>query len=119
MFGRSFGTVTFKDVESPNDLKQRAVDWLNSQSLDIQSVTLDFIQLDLLNPKYKELSVGDVVTVINEELNINIRMRVEAKQIDVGNPEIGSLTLGKQVMMISDWIANPNLITTLDTLGGI
>ena len=56
---------------------------------------------------------------MNEELNINIRMRVEAKQIDVGNPEIGSLTLGKQVMMISDWIANPNLITTLDTLGGI
>lgn len=119
LFGRSFGTVTFKDVESPNDLKQRAMDWLNSQSLDIQSVTLDFIQLDLLNPKYKELNVGDVVTVINEELNINIRMRVEAKQIDVGNPEIGSLTLGKQVMMISDWIANPNLITTLDTLGGI
>ena len=115
LFGRRFGEETFKDVESPNDLLQRAKDWLNTQPLDITSVSLDYLQLDKMDKRYKELRAGDVVTVRNDDLNINTRMRIENKSFSLDEPELGYLDLGKQVIRISDWIANPDLLITLNT----
>lgn len=118
LFGLRYKEETFKDVESPNDLLNRAKDWLATQPLDITSVSLDFLQLNQINDYYKELRAGDVVTVKNEDLNINTRMRIESKTFSLDEPEIGSLDLGRQVLKISDWIANPNLLNTLNTRGG-
>ena len=42
-------------------------------------------------------------------------MRIENKSFSLDEPELGYLDLGKQVIRISDWIANPDLLLTLNT----
>lgn len=119
LFGRNMADVSFENVESAYDLLQKAKDYLNNQTLDLQSLSVTYAQLDKISDRYKNLKIGDVITVWNEELNVNTRMRIENKTFSLEDESVGSITLGKKVIYASDWLASPDLLVNLNTLGGI
>ena len=119
LFGRNMADASFENIESPYDLLKKAKDYLNNQTLDLQSLSVTYAQLDKISDRYKNLKIGDVITVWNEDLNVNTRMRIENKTFSLEDESVGSITLGKKVIHASDWLANPDSLVTLNTLGGI
>ena len=119
LFGRNMADASFENIESPYDLLKKAKDYLNNQTLDLQSLSVTYAQLDKISDRYKNLKIGDVITVWNEDLNVNTRMRIENKTFSLEDESVGSITLGKKVIHASDWLANPDLLVNLNTLGGI
>lgn len=99
LFGVRMETVRFDDVMSATDLKQKAKDYLDAQPLDLYSLSADIIQLSELNKpsekQYKKLREGDIVTVRNDELNINQRMRIETVQFDASGAGRHEIDLGR------------------------
>lgn len=106
LFGRKVEEAHFSDVESPYDLKQRAIDYIADQTLDIQSLRVTFLELAKFDVNYEEIKRGDVITVINEDLNINRRMVVEKIESNPFEPETGMVELGKMSDKITDLFIN-------------
>lgn len=114
LFGINMETVSFSDVESPNDLLEKGKDYLNNQPLDLQALSVDFAQLYKFDPRYKKLKVGDVITVRNDELNVNARMRIETRSFNLDDDQTGDVELGRQFKTLVNWATDPNLIISLD-----
>lgn len=113
LFGRNFFEETFDGVTSPNDLKERATELLNSQPLDLQSLAITYAQLYKIDPRYKKLKKGDVVTIRLEDLNVYSRMRIESKSFSLDSDEEGTIQLGKQFKPGTYWINNPSDLASM------
>lgn len=106
LFGRKIEEVHFSDVTSPHDLKEKAIDYIADQTLDVQSLKVTFLELAKFDIRYEEIKRGDVITVINEDLNINRRMVVEKIESNPFEPETGTVELGRMTDKITDLFIN-------------
>lgn len=106
LFGRKVKEVHFDNVKDAYDLKQKSIDYMADQTLDVQSLKLTFLELSLFNIDYSKIKRGDVITVINEELNINRRMIVNKIDKDLFKPELGTIELGRMTDKITDLFIN-------------
>lgn len=96
-------TVSFSDVASPADLLLKAKDWIEDQPLDLQALTINYAQLDKLSRgRYKKLKEYDVVNVIIDPLNINIRMRIDKKSFRLDDDGTGELLMGRRAESMTD-----------------
>lgn len=110
LFGKRFETVQFDDVDSAEDLLQKAQDYLVNQPLELQELRLTFAQLQHYNINYKELRKGDVIHVRINDLHIDQRMRIEDYTVDLSDGDQGDVILGKQFKTLTSWIANPKTL---------
>lgn len=78
-------------------MKQKGIDHLNNQPLEIHSLTVDFAQLYKRDERFRKIDRRQVVRVINDELNIDTRMRVEVLSFALDEDYQGSAEFG------SDW----------------
>ena len=97
LFGVITDTVQFNDVTDAQDLKQKGIDHLNNQPLEIHSLTVDFAQLYKRDERFRKIDRRQVVRVINDELNIDTRMRVEVLSFALDEDYQGVAEFG------SDW----------------
>ena len=106
IFGRKVKEVHFDNVKDAYDLKEKSIDYMAEQTLDVQSLKLTFLELSLFDIDYSKIKRGDVITVINEELNINRRMIVNKIDKDLFEPELGIIELGRMTDKITDLFIN-------------
>lgn len=97
LFGVITETAQFSDVTGASDLKQKGIDYLNNQPLEIHSLTVDFAQLFKRDVRFMQIRQRDVVRVINEELNIDTKMRVDYLTFELDEDYKGTAEFG------SDW----------------
>lgn len=102
-FGIRMGTETFNDVESEFDTMQKGIEFMNEQPLDWHEITLTRANLELVNVRYNAVRVGDVVNVQNPYMQLEPRMRIEEKQIDIINTHTSDLTVGRKFDDLTDY----------------
>ncbi len=95
LFGVNVETKSFSDVTGPADLKQKAMDELNNQPIELYSLSIDFAQLYKLDPRFKEIKLRDIVKISNTDLNVDVRMRLDSLAFALDEDEIGQAEFGK------------------------
>lgn len=89
---------TFDNVESPSDLKQKAVDWIEAQELDMTSVNLTYAQIEKINPNYKNKKLRQVVNIEVPLLGISNKLRVDRNEFTLDLTSLtGKLELGAKM----------------------
>lgn len=104
MFGIVAVTVDF-DTESATELKALGQAYLEANGLASRTLTLTAFDLSLIDKNYTEIKVGNIVPVISPLHGINTKMQVNAKTIDIVNPENSIFTLGLILNTISGIMA--------------
>ena len=94
LFGRIYATVTWDDVALPQNLIQRAWDWLAEHALLSMTIELNALDLHLLDSDIDAFALGDYVRVISEPHAIDTEMQVTKMHIDLQDPSQTTITLG-------------------------
>ena len=105
MFGIVAVTVDF-DTESATELKALGQAYLEANGLASRTLTLTAFDLSLVDKKYTEIKVGNIVPVISPLHGINTKMQVNAKTTDIVTPENSTFTLGLILNTISGIMAS-------------
>ena len=100
MFGIVAVTVDF-DTESATELKALGQAYLEANGLASRTLTLTAFDLSLVDKKYTEIKVGNIIPVISPLHGINTKMQVNAKTTDIVTPENSIFTLGLILNTIS------------------
>ena len=115
MFGIVAVTVDF-DTESATELKALGQAYLEANGLASRTLTLTAFDLSLVDKKYTEIKVGNIIPVISPLHGINTKMQVNAKTTDIVTPENSTFTLGLILNTISGIMASGG--TTSKTSSG-
>lgn len=102
-FGIRMGTQTFDDVEDAFDTMQKGIEFMNDQPLDWHEIRLTRANLELVDIRYSTVKVGDVVNVQNPYMQLEPRMRIEEKQINIINPHTSDLAVGRKFDDFTDY----------------
>ena len=105
MFGIVAVTVDF-DTESATELKALGQAYLEANGLASRTLTLTAFDLSLVDKKYTEIKVGNIIPVISPLHGINTKMQVNAKTTDIVTPENSTFTLGLILNTISGIMAS-------------
>lgn len=105
MFGIVAVTVDF-DTESATELKELGQAYLEANGLASRTLTLTAFDLSLVDKKYTEIKVGNIIPVISPLHGINTKMQVNAKTTDIVTPENSTFTLGLILNTISGIMAS-------------
>ncbi len=105
MFGIVAVTVDF-DTESATELKALGQAYLEANGLASRTLTLTAFDLSLVDKKYTEIKVGNIIPVISPLHGINTKMQVNAKTTDIVTPENSVFTLGLILNTISGIMAS-------------
>lgn len=95
-YGIRMETVVFDEIEDPVKLKKAGEEQLASQKAVSYQYHVSAVNLSHINPNFDEFEEGDTYPVINPVMNIDERLRVVARQIDLLNVERSSLTIGEK-----------------------
>ncbi len=104
LFGIRMGSETFTDIEDAYDTKQRGYEFMAQQPINYHEINLTKANLELIDKRYSEIKVGDVVDLQNPFLNLEPRLRVADKFIDIVNETSSDLVVGKRFESLSDII---------------
>lgn len=103
-FGIKMGSEVFTDVEGAYDTMQRGYEFMAQQPIDFHEINLTKANLELIDMRYEAVQVGDVVDVQNPYMNLDSRLRVSDKFIDIVNEHQSDLVVGKKFEGLSDLI---------------
>lgn len=102
-YGIRMETVVFDEIEDPIKLKKTGEEQLASQKAVSYQYNVSAVNLSHINPNFDEFEEGDTYQVINPVMNIDERLRVVARQIDLLNVEKSSLTIGEKFKSAEEW----------------
>nr|DAR71565.1 MAG TPA: tail protein [Caudoviricetes sp.] len=102
-YGIRMETVVFDEIEDPIKLKKAGEEQLASQKAVSFQYNVSAVNLSHINPNFDEFEEGDTYQVINPVMNIDERLRVVARQIDLLNVEKSSLTIGEKFKSAEEW----------------
>ncbi|MRB61670.1 lysin, partial [Bacillus thuringiensis] len=102
-FGIQGGSVVWDDVTLPTNLFSRGKTWLGSQKIahvqyQIRAVDLFLIGLDL-----DSFEVGNSYPVKNPIMEIDERLRIIGKSLDITSPQDASLTIGDKLKTLHQY----------------
>ncbi|HGL8860919.1 TPA: phage tail protein [Streptococcus pneumoniae] len=102
-YGIRMETVVFDEIDDPVKLKKAGEEQLASQKAVSYQYNVSAVNLSHINPNFDEFEEGDTYPVINPVMNIDERLRVVARQIDLLNIERSSLTIGEKFKSAEEW----------------
>lgn len=102
-YGIKMETVVFDEIEDPLKLKKAGEEQLASQKAVSYQYNVSAVNLSHINPNFDEFEEGDTYPVINPVMNIDERLRVVARQIDLLNVERSNLTIGEKFKSAEEW----------------
>ena len=102
-FGRIYKTVVWDDVTEPNNLKTKAIDFLENNNNTVLSHSLKALNLNLLNNNLDEfITLGHSYRVINDILDIDEYLRVVKVKYNLLEPYKTEFDLGDTKKSIFD-----------------
>lgn len=109
-------TQFWDDVNSLEILKSKGVAWLKENNRITVSYEIDAFDLSLIDVDSDELTVGNIYPVRNELLNIDEKLRVISRTIDVIEPHKTTLEFGskKQTLTNMQTSINQYVVETVE-----
>lgn len=109
-------TQFWDDVNSLEILKSKGVAWLKENNRITVSYEMDAFDLSLIDVDSDELTVGNIYPVRNELLDINEKLRVISRTIDVIEPQKTTLEFGskKQTLTNMQTSINQYVVETVE-----
>lgn len=106
-FGWIWETITFDDVTTPEILKQRGNEELSKvKGIDF-TLSLNAVDLHLLDVEIERIKLGDFIRVISKPHDLDTYLTVSEMRIDLSNPQNNSIVLGQTTTSLTD-ISNTN-----------
>lgn len=100
--GWIFKTVDFNDVTDANNLKKKALEYLETVKNQNVTVELHAIDLHFLNKSIESFKIGDYIRVISRPHNFDSTMLCNRQTFDVMQPANDSVTLGYTYSTFTD-----------------
>ena len=93
-YGWIFKTVIWDDVTLPENLKQKAEEYLADSMNLVVTIELDAVDLSMMNTEISAFKMGNYIKVITSPHSLNSSFLVKKLSIDLLNPKSNKLTLG-------------------------
>lgn len=109
-------TQFWDDVNSLEILKSKGTAWLKENNRITVSYEIDAFDLSLIDIDSDELTVGNIYPVRNELLDINEKLRVISRMIDIIEPQKTTLEFGskKQTLTNMQTSINQYVVETVE-----
>ena len=109
-------TQFWDDVNSLEILKSKGVAWLKENNRITVSYEIDAFDLSLIDVDSDELTVGNIYPVRNELLDIDEKLRVISRTIDIVEPQKTTLEFGskKQTLTNMQTSINQYVVETVE-----
>lgn len=101
-FGVIEGKEVWDEVSDPATLKTKGKKWLASQRIT-NTITLDALNLSLIDEHYEEFEIGSYYTSKNNILGIEDSYQCIGQSIDILNPQRCDLTFGDKHQTLSQY----------------
>lgn len=113
--------VEFSNCGDIESLRTAAKEYAETSIVPKMNVSIDFVELSKTKEyeRFKSLvsvSVGDLVTIYHEKLNVSVSLRVIHKQIDLLNPINTKIELGDPLDSIIEKIDSSKLLDEIKEL---
>src|SRR5690625_4748345 len=119
-FGVIGGHVTWDDITLPSRLLSTAQNWINNQKIALYQYELTAVDLSLIGLDIDGFEVGNSHPVINPIMNIDERLRIVGKSIDINNPHDDSLKIGDKFKNLDEYqldaIKSDRKVATLENI---
>ena len=102
LYGWIFKVVSWDDITSEFELKRKAYEYLNENIGQQNTISLNAVDLHLLDPTIESINVGEYVRVISTPHDTDITLLCSGQTIDLLKPENDSFTLGHTFTTISE-----------------
>ncbi|WP_238343636.1 phage tail spike protein [Gracilibacillus saliphilus] len=102
------GSQTWDDITDPNNLLTRAQQWMDNQKIALYQHKISAADLFLIGLDPDSFQVGNDHKVINPVMNIDERLRIIGKTIDILKPEDDNLTIGDKFKTLNEYQADAN-----------
>lgn len=115
-----FGKVEFDEITDKNILLERTKEKL--KVLSTPKITYKVKAIDLLKYGYdfEGVSIGDVVAVIDKDLNLRVKARVVELREFLNNEELNEITLGNYLPTTSDvYLDTQDKINSFSSRAGV
>ncbi|MCI9293344.1 MAG: hypothetical protein HFF02_08635 [Erysipelotrichaceae bacterium] len=93
-FGKIFGTVEFKDVENPGELKELAKAYLKQKSNLSFTIELSAVDLHHLDMRMEKMQVGDWIRCVSYAHGLDDAFLLSQLSISLNDPGSSSISLG-------------------------
>src|SRR5690625_2888885 len=98
-----YGTQVWDDITQPSILKTRGEQWLAEQNRMKVQHKLTALDLSIIGKDPDAYEIGCWHPVINPIMDIDEKLRIVGKSIDIINPENNDLNVGDQFKKASDY----------------
>lgn len=105
-WGRIWGTNVWDDVTEPANLLTKANAWLEEQIKTTTTITLNAVDLHLVDVDIDEIWLGDHVQVTSRPHGLNTKMLCTKLHIEPWNPTGNSVTLGTSKRSLTQSISS-------------
>lgn len=102
VFGIIERTQNWDDVTLPNNLLDKASQFLSNNNRIKRKYSISNVDLSLINKAFEEIELYNYYPVQNEFLNINEKLRVIKKKINIIDPTEFSIEVGDSIKSILD-----------------
>ena len=102
-FGIQGGVEVWDDVEKASELLSKGKSFLQKQKNIISNITLDALDLSLIDLNYETFKLGWYYRLQNFVLSIDETLRVVGMTLSIDNPERNSLTIGSKFKTLSEY----------------
>lgn len=107
-YGVIVGYIYFDDVTEPSNLLAKAKDYIKNNNKILGKFTIDATDLSLIGLTPDNFKTGNYHPVINELINVEERLRIIKKTININEPTSSSLEFGDSTKSLSDLQLNSN-----------
>lgn len=105
-WGRIYGTNVWDDVTLPDNLLKKAKDWLDNSIKPTTTITLNAVDLSLIDSAVDAFNIGEIVKVASNPHRIELDMPCTKMHIEPGAPDKSTITLGTGVKSLTKSIAD-------------
>lgn len=94
--------VTFDTITDPTNLLRKAEEYIKEENKVAESYKLSTVDLSLIDASYDEFELGNVHEVKNRLLQIDKKLRIIKKTIDICKPTSSTFEVGDTISTLSD-----------------
>lgn len=102
-FGIIGGAIVWDDITLPSNLLAAGQKWINNQKVALYQYEISALDLSLIGLDIDNFEVGNSYPVYNPIMNIDERLRIVGKTININNPQDASLKIGDKFKTLNEY----------------
>lgn len=100
-FGVIRKPVIWTEIDNPQVLKNRGLQYLKNQRIALAKWTVSAIERYLIDSRYAKFKIGNTHPILNAPLSGIERLQIIEKKIDILNPQSVDLVIGSKAQSLS------------------